>query len=110
METNVKIIDDITIVEIIGDIDGKVAPQIQEQIVAQVNPEGKLILDMGQVGYMSSAGLRMLLSTYRQASAQKATVVVAGLSEMLKETMSATGFIRFFTIYDTVELALENLK
>ena len=110
METNVKTIDNVTIVEIIGDIDGKVAPQLQEQIVAQVKPEGKLILDMGQVGYMSSAGLRMLLSTYRQASAQKATVVVAGLSEMLKETMSATGFIRFFTIYDTVELALENLK
>lgn len=110
METNIKTIDDITIVEIIGDIDGKLAPQIQEKITEQVKPEGKVILDMSQVGYMSSAGLRMLLGAHRQATAQKATVVVAGLSEIIMETMSATGFLRFFTVYDNVEAALEGLK
>jgi anti-sigma B factor antagonist len=47
-----------------------------------------------------------LLSTYRQVSSLHGTVALAGLSEDLKDTMSMTGFLAFFTVHDTTESGL----
>jgi anti-sigma B factor antagonist len=59
---------------------------------------------------MSSAGLRALLSTYRQVTSQQVALVLVGLSEEIKDTMTATGFLNFFTVHDTVEIGLTALK
>jgi len=110
MDINVKTVDQVTVVKIVGDIDGKTASQVQEQVSPLVQPESKILLDMSQVEYMSSAGLRVLLSTYRQVSSNKASIILAGVNEEIQDTMSATGFLRFFTIHDTVEAGLAALK
>jgi anti-sigma B factor antagonist len=110
MEINIKPMDPATVVEIVGDIDGKTAPQAQEQILPLLQSGARVLLNMSQVGYMSSAGLRIMLSTHRQATANKAQVALVGLSEDIQETMSATGFLSFFTLYDTVEAGLEGMK
>ena len=110
MEINVKTVDQATVVEIIGDIDGKTASQVQEEILPLVQPDSKILLDMSQVGYMSSAGLRLLLSTYRQVTSQKASIILVGVNEDIQDTMSATGFLRFFTLHDTVEAGLETFS
>jgi anti-sigma B factor antagonist len=110
MEINLKTVEQVSIVEIAGDIDGKTAPEAQQQILALVQPAGKILLDMSRVAYMSSAGLRMLLATYRQATGQKATISLAGLSEEIQDTMSATGFLSFFTVYENLEAGLAALK
>jgi anti-sigma B factor antagonist len=52
----------------------------------------------------------MLLATYRQVSAQKAVMGLVGLSEDIQDTMSATGFLSFFTIYNTIADGLVVLK
>jgi anti-sigma B factor antagonist len=110
MEINVKTIEEITVVAITGDIDGKTAPQLQEQISPLIQPGCKIILNMTSVDYMSSAGLRLMLTTHRQVASNKGQVLLVGLSEEIKETMSATGFLRFFTIHDTVEAGLAALQ
>ena len=66
MEINVKASAGVTVVELAGDIDSNTAPQAQERILPLVQPAAKILLDMSGVEYMSSAGLRMLLSMYRQ--------------------------------------------
>jgi anti-sigma B factor antagonist len=110
MEISIKTVGQVTVVEVIGDIDGKTATEVQEQVSAQVQPGVKMILDMTQVGYMSSAGLRVLLATYRQVSSSDGRIVLAGLSEEIEDTMSMTGFLRFFTTSETVEAGLAVLK
>ena len=110
MDINIKTIEQVMVVEIAGDIDGKTAPEIREQVSTQIQPGVKMILDMSQVGYMSSAGLRMLLATYRQVTSNDGRVVLAGVVEEIQDTMSMTGFLRFFTVCETVEAGLEALK
>jgi anti-sigma B factor antagonist len=110
MDINIKTVGQVTVVEAIGDIDGKTAPEVREQVSAQIQSGAKIILDMSQVGYMSSAGLRMLLATYRQVKSSDGHVVLVGVSEEIQDTMSMTGFLRFFTICETVEAGLEALK
>jgi anti-sigma B factor antagonist len=51
----------------------------------------------------------MLLSMYRQVSRQNGGIVLVGLAEEIKDTMSVTGFLNFFTIRDTVDEGLKAL-
>jgi anti-sigma B factor antagonist len=67
-------------------------------------------LDMSQVSYMSSAGLRMMLLLYLQAAGRDSKIALVGLSEEIEDTMSATGFLDYFTTRDTVEAGLEALR
>ncbi len=110
MEINIKTLEQVTVVELTGDIDSKSAPDAQAQILPLIQPSCKVVLDMSRLEYMSSAGLRMMLSMHRQATSNKGQLVLVGLSEEISDTMSATGFLNFFTIQDTVEAGLVALK
>lgn len=110
MEITAQTVEDATVVTLSGDLDGKTAPIAQEQIVPLCQASSKLILDMRNVIYMSSAGLRLMLLLHRQVSSVRGQMVLTGLSDDLKDTMSATGFLAYFTTADTVEAGLAALR
>ena len=110
MKIHTKSIADIKIVVIKDDIDANTAPKVTETILPLVQPKSKILVNMTEVSYMSSAGLRSLLSLYRQTIAKDGKIVLVGLSEDILDTMSVTGFLDFFTVCDTVELGLNSLK
>jgi anti-sigma B factor antagonist len=102
MEITTATLDGATVVTVNGEIDANTAPEAQEKILPLASPGCRLVLDMTNVPYMSSAGLRILLATYRQISGGGGKVVLVGVAEEIKDTMSVTGFIKFFTLRDTV--------
>ncbi len=110
MEINITSIDQITVIKVNGDIDASTAAAAQQEILPAAKAGNPVLLDLTQVPYMSSAGLRVLLSIYRQVTAQSIPFVLVGLSEEIQDTMSVTGFIDFFTICETPESGLEQLK
>lgn len=110
MEINIKNLEDIKIVELIGDVDASTAPEVQQKILPLAQSNSKILLDMSQVPYMSSAGLRILLSLYRKTAAYDGKLVLVGLSEDLQDTMSVTGFLDFFTTGETLEAGIDELK
>lgn len=107
---SVNTLQQVTVIEMTGDVDANTAPLVQDQVLQLAQPQAKLLLDMTKVPYMSSAGLRMLLSLYRQVDSKNGQIVLVGLVEEIKDTMSITGFLDFFTIRDTLESGLEALK
>jgi len=100
----------VTVVSPAGDIDGKSAPSFQEAVLSALDHRGNVLLDLGGVHFMSSAGLRVLLLVYRQAMARKARVALCGLSTEIRRTMSATGFLSFFTVHATRKEGLAALE
>jgi anti-sigma B factor antagonist len=110
MEISLKSDAEVTIVELAGDIDANTAPSIQDRVLPLAQPNSKILLDMQQVPYMSSAGLRMLLSLYRQTTAKEGKLVLVGLSEDIRDTMSITGFLDFFITRETLELGLAEIR
>ena len=106
-QTGTETTPQITMVKVTGEIDALSAAIVQQKILPLSVPGCKVILDMAKVAYMSSAGLRMLLSIYRQISGNKGKVVLLGLPDDLKETMSMTGFLGYFTVEDSLGLALQ---
>ena len=110
IEINIEIIQKDTVVRLDGEIDAASAATVQQKVLPLSVPNCRIILDMSKVAYMSSAGLRMLLSVYRQISGNKGRVVLAGMSDELKETMSMTGFLGYFTVKDTLEMGFQALS
>jgi anti-sigma B factor antagonist len=106
MEIKINSIENRHIVIIEGEIDSSSASDVTETIIPLATEKSNIILDMTKVEYMSSAGLRTLLSIHRQAVAKEAKLILVGLSEDIKDTMSVTGFLNFFTVSDSVEKAL----
>jgi anti-sigma B factor antagonist len=103
MELNMKTVNHVTVVDIIGEVDGKTAQEIQEQMLPHIHADSKTLLDMSRVEYMSSAGLRMLLLIYRQIKGSAGRIVLVGVSDEIRDIMSATGFLSHFSIYPTVD-------
>ncbi len=85
-----------------GAIDGKTAPEVQAAIAPILGEFTTVVLDLSQVRYMSSAGLRVLLLVHRQLVARKGRPILVGLSDSLAETMRVTGFLQFFETHATL--------
>ncbi len=100
----------VSVVTVQGTIDGSTAPLAQEQILPLVQTRCRLLLDMSRVDFMSSAGLRMMLLLYRRVAGSSGQVVLAGLSEEIRDTMALTGFLDFFTTCDTLDSGLAALS
>jgi anti-sigma B factor antagonist len=103
MDVNVSEAGGVTVIAIDGELDTNSAPVAQQQILPLAVPGCKLVLDMTKVPYMSSAGIRVLLSTYRTVSSNGGKIVIVGLADEVKETMTVTGFIKFFQTFDRLE-------
>jgi len=97
------------LVKLTGSIDGKTAPAVQEQLRPVFDGSGNVVMDMTAVDYMSSAGLRLLLLVYRDFTARRRKLVLAGLSPEIRLVMQHTGFLGFFSLADTVDQAQQVL-
>ena len=102
--------DGIQVAEIIGDIDRSTAQEIEARLLPQIQAGTRLILDMRGVNYMSSAGLRMLLIMYRELKEHQGEIALSGLSDRLQDIMAVTGFLKHFTICQSVEQGVALLQ
>ena len=103
MEIKIRQDGEVAVAVVSGEIDSKTAGAAQAELLPLIEKSGKTVLDLKQVTFMSSAGLRMLLLLYRQATARDGRVALVGLSDEVRDTMSMTGFLKFFQVADTVE-------
>lgn len=110
MEIKTQIRDGITIVEIVGNIDSNTAPQAQGAILPLVIPDCRMVLDMGQCHYVSSAGLRVLLMIAKLLATKGGQCALVKVSDEIKDVMEMTGFASFFNAYDTLSDAIEALR
>lgn len=98
----------IILIEPVGDIDGKTSPEFQQQVLDLVQPKARIVLNLARVAFMSSAGLRSMLLIYREAKSMDARVVLAEVNRDIRNSMSATGFLPFFKVCDSVQDAMQD--
>ena len=84
-------------------LDSSNAPEIQKAILAVLDQEKSIILDMSNCTYVSSAGLRVMLYSYKIAAAKGNKVYLVGVSDEIRDVMSMTGFEKFFDFFNTVD-------
>ncbi len=82
--------DDITLA-IEGKIDTSTAKQLEEAVKGVYDEANTLTFDFEKVEYISSAGLRVILSAYK-VMCKKGGMKVKNVSELVMEVFEATGF------------------
>ena len=80
-----------------GRLDTTTAPELEQVIRAELDKADALVLDFGKLEYISSAGLRVLLSAHK-AMAKKSGMKVTHVNEMVMEVFEVTGFSDILTV------------
>lgn len=70
--------------------------------------EKNIIVDMTDLAYISSSGLRVLLTTYKQLKKVDGSLSIAGPRPFVREIFEISGFLRIFPAYDSVDDALHH--
>ena len=109
MNITVKTVGQITVVEIYGSIDENTTPEAQAVILSRAQPGCKMALDLSQVSFLSSAGVRMLLMLHRTVMSEGGKFILVGLSEELKAAISASGLIDRFNLFADLDAGLGEL-
>ena len=93
-----KTINDTTLnIAVEGRLDTVTAPQLEEAIREAIDGKTELILDFEKLDYISSAGLRVLLSAQKIMNRQGSMKII-NPCEMVKEVFEITGFSDILTI------------
>lgn len=106
-----RIEKNITILTISGRIDSKTARKFETRLKAAIHGTSPcLLLDMGGVEYITSAGMRALASTYKAASKfPGGDIAIANLKDDLTHLFRLIGLDGLFTLYESVETALQKM-
>ena len=80
-----------------GRLDTTTAPELEQQIKDDIEGVKELTFDMEKLDYISSAGLRVLLSCQKIMTKQ-GSMVVKNVSEEVMEIFEVTGFSDILTI------------
>ena len=97
MTLNVNRNENVATIEIVGRLDTVTAPSLDKMINEELEGVSELTLDMNALEYISSAGLRVILSA--QKKMQKiGSMKLVGVGEAVMEVFEMTGFADILTI------------
>ena len=100
----------IDIFELSGKIDVNGSQQAQEAIIPAIPKDGKLVIDMANVDYVASSGLRILLILAKQSQVLSCKTVIAGVQPLVWDVIVMTGFEDVLESYPSQADALVALK
>jgi anti-sigma B factor antagonist len=84
-------------IEITGRLDTTTAPALEKTINENLDGVKTLILDLKSLEYLSSAGLRVLLSAQKKMQ-QLGAMKITNVCELVMEVFEMTGFADILTI------------
>ncbi|MCA9928316.1 MAG: STAS domain-containing protein [Anaerolineales bacterium] len=101
LHINVENLKRVDLVTANGRIDSNSAPEF-DKILKEIIEAGRynLVLDLSQVNYMSSAGLRSLVSALRECKKKRGDVRLSSPSERVSEVLSLAGLDSLFQVFD----------
>lgn len=82
---------------LIGRLDTTTAPLLETELKGNISGVGVLVLDMKDLEYLSSAGLRVILAAQKVMNRQ-GEMVVRNVNETIREIFEVTGFVDILTI------------
>jgi anti-anti-sigma factor len=90
-----------------GRMDAENAPQFEQKCNASI-AEGLtiLVVDLGELAYISSMGLRSFVSVAKTLQGKGGALRICRMNGLVKQVFEITGLIRIFPVYESIESAL----
>ncbi len=91
----------VDVIQVNGRIDSNSAPEFDNELKAVMDGgRHNMVLNLSDVNYMSSAGLRALISALRECKKHHGNVVLAAPSDRVKEVLELAGLSSIFDMFD----------
>lgn len=97
MKIEKKLDDGTLTVALEGRLDTVTAPELEQELNNSLNGVKELIIDCTKLEYISSAGLRVLMTAYK-ALRGKGTMKVTNINEIVREVFEVTGIIDILNV------------
>ena len=97
MKTTITLENGVLNVLLDGKLDTGTTPQVQSEVEAQIENAESLIIDMKDLMYISSAGLRLLLSLHKKMMSRGGMKII-NVNETNREIFDFTGFADILNI------------
>ena len=99
---------DILVLRVVGRLDATSSPMLEKKIVALIDGgKTKLVVNFNGVEYLSSAGMRLLLSMTKKINSKNGKIVISGVSSDVLDVIKMAGFDRILQITRNEEEALK---
>ena len=107
----IRTVGDVTETSIMPRFDAYTANDV-EMVLQDLIAKGtkKIICDFSQTEYVSSAGLRVLLSAAKNLQKSNGQIVLFSMKPYVREVFEISGFTQIFKIYASQQEALASLK
>ena len=87
------------VAQFIGRLDTVAATKINAEMATLVeNADKEITLDFAQLEFISSSGLRLLLTLNKQAKTKGGKVIIVSANDEIRKVFKITGFSNLFTI------------
>ena len=109
MQIEQRVVGEVAIIQVLGDITlGKGGDVILKDKIQSLLQQGfrKMLLDMGNVSYVDSAGLGQLVQVYATTSHLGGSLKLLNLTKRLKDLLVLTKLLTVFETYDSEAEAL----
>jgi len=111
MEITQKEENGIVFISIKGRLDADSAPEAEKVVKKALEGQTNHVLfNLGALEYLSSAGLRVLLSAAKEMRRRDGKIVLCSLNEFVKEIFEVSGFQSLIPIADSVEAGIKVLS
>ena len=110
MEQTISYQNGIGMITLNGRFDSPAAPLFDAWFAEQDKPEiSRYLLDLAEVPYITSAGLRSLLKLLKLLEGRGGKLVLCSVVAPVQDLFKIAGFSGFLTICETREAALDTL-
>lgn len=110
MELNETAEGSVTVIAVSGRLDNVTSATLAEHLSSTLGTQRRLLLELSQLEYISSAGFRVLLVAAKRAKETDAQIVLAGLAGQVRQLFEVGGFLKLFRIYGTRDEGLSSLR
>ena len=103
-------VNGVAVLKLVGRITlGEESSQLRAKLKEMLS-EGKtrMVLDLGDVTYIDSAGLGTLVAGFTSAQNQGASLKLAALTHRFREQLNITKLVTVFDVFDSVEDAVKS--
>lgn len=110
MELKTKKVNNVIVVYLSGRLDVHLSADVEKEINKIINnePTCHLLLNLSDVEYMSSSGLRIFVSTMRILKESKRKLYLSNMNSAVKKIFEVVELMDMFDIYETEEEALKS--
>ena len=103
MEVRLESFNNWQVIKVCGQIDSKTVGDLRDFIDSELKQNQPVALELTEVPFMSSAGLRTLLTLQRKTVDMGVDLALVGISTEIADTMKVTGFYQFFNVFEALE-------